>query len=185
RGPVPLGKWAPQAPPALVTLVERALAKDPAQRFRDAGELRAALGRARAMLSGARPVEPAPPPPAPLPASAEPQPTTPDPEATLAVEPPPPNQGTRALAAQPNGTPRPARSSPTLAAKAATHIEPSLARLRPRPAAHDHSRWRRLVPLVLVFGLVSGVGISYLAMHRLAPAPVPTPLPSSGPDVHA
>jgi len=193
KEPAPLSKCAPDTPAALVTLVERALSKDAGQRFRDAGELRAALGRARASISGVRPpaLGRVPVPPVErMPSPAPPAGTAPDPEATLAVDMTPSIEGTSALAAQPQPqpqpTPRPSRSSPTLSARAATQIDPARSRVRPRPAAaHDHSRWRRLVPLVLVFGLVSGVGVSYLAMHRLAPSPTPAPPPATGPDVHA
>jgi tetratricopeptide (TPR) repeat protein len=45
--PEPMRKWEPEVPAALVTLVERALSKDPARRFADAGEMTTALAEAR------------------------------------------------------------------------------------------------------------------------------------------
>jgi tetratricopeptide (TPR) repeat protein len=62
--PAPLAEVAPEVPYALVQVVERALAKDPAERFQSAGELLAGLRLARA-AGGARPperAEPARPP---------------------------------------------------------------------------------------------------------------------------
>ncbi|HSB60373.1 MAG TPA: protein kinase, partial [Vicinamibacteria bacterium] len=70
RDPEPLTKWSPDAPPALVAVVERALSKDPAWRFRDATEMREALRRARDVLFGA-PAEAA------QPAGLEPEPARP------------------------------------------------------------------------------------------------------------
>jgi tetratricopeptide (TPR) repeat protein len=52
REPEPLRKWAPEAPPALVAVVEQALAKDPAARFADARELGRALATARDAIEG-------------------------------------------------------------------------------------------------------------------------------------
>jgi hypothetical protein len=52
RAPEPLGKWAPDVPAALVSVVERALAKDPAHRFADAGEMGRALATARDVIEG-------------------------------------------------------------------------------------------------------------------------------------
>jgi serine/threonine-protein kinase len=45
---------APAAPPALVQVVERALAKDPAERFADAGEMLAVLRRVRQAIASGR-----------------------------------------------------------------------------------------------------------------------------------
>jgi serine/threonine-protein kinase len=50
--PEPIRKWAPEVPGALVRIVERALAKDPARRYADAGEMARALGEARDAISG-------------------------------------------------------------------------------------------------------------------------------------
>ena len=58
--PAPLAEVAPEVPHALVQVVERALAKDPAERFQSAGELLAGLRLARA-AGTARPPERAEP----------------------------------------------------------------------------------------------------------------------------
>ena len=50
--PAPLADLAPELPHALVQVVERALAKDPAERFQSAGELLAALRLARVASAG-------------------------------------------------------------------------------------------------------------------------------------
>ena len=50
--PVPIRRWAPDVPPALVAVVERALAKEPARRFTDAGEMGRALATARDAIEG-------------------------------------------------------------------------------------------------------------------------------------
>jgi len=50
--PVPIRQWAPDIPPALVAVVERALAKDPARRFANAGEMGRALATARDVIEG-------------------------------------------------------------------------------------------------------------------------------------
>ena len=52
--PSPLAEIVPDTPPMLIQIVEKALAKDPAERFQTAGELLAALRRARA-CGGRRP----------------------------------------------------------------------------------------------------------------------------------
>ena len=56
--PAPLAELSPELPHALVQVVERALIKDPAERFQSAGELLAGLRLARA-AGTARPAEPA------------------------------------------------------------------------------------------------------------------------------
>jgi tetratricopeptide (TPR) repeat protein len=55
--PEPIRKWAPEVPMALVGVVERALAKDPAHRFADAGEMALALAEARETIAGETVVE--------------------------------------------------------------------------------------------------------------------------------
>jgi serine/threonine protein kinase len=75
--PEPLAKWLPELP-ALATVVEKALAKDPGERFENAGEMREALrdvvrafsagfrfDPAAATVAGAAPPRPAPSRPAP------------------------------------------------------------------------------------------------------------------------
>jgi serine/threonine-protein kinase len=52
REPVPLRKRAPATPAPLVDIVERAMAREPGNRFRDAGELSRALVHAREELAG-------------------------------------------------------------------------------------------------------------------------------------
>ncbi len=46
-GPVPLRHLRPDVPPALATAIERSLARDPAQRFADAGEMAVAIRAAK------------------------------------------------------------------------------------------------------------------------------------------
>ena len=58
--PPPLRQLRPETPPALVAVIERAMAKDPAQRFQSAYEMRQALAAA----AGTSPARPAPTPPA-------------------------------------------------------------------------------------------------------------------------
>src|SRR5512139_1556561 len=50
--PEPIRKWAPEVPAPLVAVVERALVKDPAARFADAGEMARALAHARDAIAG-------------------------------------------------------------------------------------------------------------------------------------
>ena len=50
--PEPIRKWAPEVPGALVGVVERALVKDPAGRYADAGEMARALAEAREAIAG-------------------------------------------------------------------------------------------------------------------------------------
>ena len=50
--PEPIRRWAPDVPQPIVDVIERALAKDTAQRYADAGELAVALAAARASLTG-------------------------------------------------------------------------------------------------------------------------------------
>jgi predicted Ser/Thr protein kinase len=55
--PDPIRKWAPDVPAALVGVVERALAKDPAHRYADAGEMARGLADARDAIAGETVVE--------------------------------------------------------------------------------------------------------------------------------
>jgi predicted Ser/Thr protein kinase/tetratricopeptide (TPR) repeat protein len=55
--PDPIRKWAPDVPAALVGVVERALAKDPAHRYADAGEMARGLADAREAIAGETIVE--------------------------------------------------------------------------------------------------------------------------------
>jgi tetratricopeptide (TPR) repeat protein len=50
--PEPLRKWEPEVPQGAVALVERALSKDPARRYADAGEMARALTTVRDSISG-------------------------------------------------------------------------------------------------------------------------------------
>jgi predicted Ser/Thr protein kinase/tetratricopeptide (TPR) repeat protein len=50
--PEPLRKWAPDVPAPLVAVVERALAKDPSQRYADASEMARGLAGARDAMAG-------------------------------------------------------------------------------------------------------------------------------------
>ena len=52
--PPPMAEFAPDLPPMLVQVVERALAKDPAERFQSAGEMLAALRQTRQAVAGGR-----------------------------------------------------------------------------------------------------------------------------------
>ena len=53
--PAPARRWVSDLPEILVRLVERAVAKDPALRFRNAGEMRIALGVVAQVLAGQLP----------------------------------------------------------------------------------------------------------------------------------
>ena len=55
--PAPLAELIPGLPPVLMQVVERALAKDPAERFQNSAELLAALRQARGALAGGRELE--------------------------------------------------------------------------------------------------------------------------------
>jgi serine/threonine-protein kinase len=190
KEPVSLRKCAPETPAVLVALVEKALAKDPANRFKDAGELKAALGRARASLGGVRaPAAPAGGIRAPGPAESSAAAAATgehDPEATMHVpgalrveasEPPAPQP--------PPPATRPAPSAPRPSTPPASRSGSARSRPPEVPQAHDHSRWRRLVPLVLVFGLVAGIGGSYLLMGTLVPSPGAPAAGGSAPDLGA
>ena len=50
--PEPMRKWEPEVPPSAVALVEKALAKDPARRYADAGEMVRALAELRETMEG-------------------------------------------------------------------------------------------------------------------------------------
>ena len=50
--PAPPRRWVADLPEILVRLVERAVAKDPSRRFRNAGEMRIALGIVAQVLAG-------------------------------------------------------------------------------------------------------------------------------------
>ena len=52
--PPPMVEFVPDLPAMLVQLIERALAKDPAERFQNAGEMLAALRQTRAAVAGGR-----------------------------------------------------------------------------------------------------------------------------------
>jgi serine/threonine-protein kinase len=67
--PAPLLEFAPDLPPVLVHVVERALAKDPAERFQNASEMLAGLRQSRLAVAGGRGHER---PPAPERAGAAP-----------------------------------------------------------------------------------------------------------------
>jgi class 3 adenylate cyclase/hemoglobin-like flavoprotein len=54
RQPPPVRSWDPSIPFVLDRTVQKALAKDPGRRFRDAGELRDALLRVRGVMTGER-----------------------------------------------------------------------------------------------------------------------------------
>ena len=56
--PTPLATAVPDLPPALIQVVEKALARSPADRFQDAAELRTFLGRAREAIARGRGSEP-------------------------------------------------------------------------------------------------------------------------------
>ena len=74
KQPIPVRRWAPEMPAAVVAVVNRALEKDLKQRFPSAGDMRAALSIARNGVPGAPAAAPqaprARPAPPPLPATA-------------------------------------------------------------------------------------------------------------------
>jgi serine/threonine-protein kinase len=58
--PDPIWQLVPDIPPALAQAIDRAMAKDPAQRYRDAGEFREALRTVRSALMTGGTIAPAP-----------------------------------------------------------------------------------------------------------------------------
>ncbi len=74
KQPIPIRRWAPEMPAAIVAVVNRALEKDLKQRFPSAGDMRAALSIARNGVPSAPAAAPqaprARPAPPPLPATA-------------------------------------------------------------------------------------------------------------------
>jgi tetratricopeptide (TPR) repeat protein len=74
KQPIPIRRWAPEMPAAVVAVVNRALEKDLKRRFPSAGDMRAALSIARNGVPSASAVAPqaprARPAPPPLPATA-------------------------------------------------------------------------------------------------------------------
>jgi len=101
REPVPVRRWAPDTPAALVAVVEKALKKDRGQRFSTATEMREALAAARGVKAGAAAgaatvtalVPPVKPPP--LPPQASRPGATPAASTRQATAPPLPSRSTR------------------------------------------------------------------------------------------
>ncbi len=137
KEPPPVRRWAPETPPALAAVVERALCKDRDQRFASASEMRTALAAARkaARAPSAAPPKPPPLPPRPLAPKAPPAATNP-PSIRTAAAPPLPQRATRV--ATPPPAPSPLASTPSALAPAHSPqaSTPSTARLgEPSPAA--------------------------------------------------
>jgi eukaryotic-like serine/threonine-protein kinase len=173
RPPDPIHKWAPDAPPVLLALVERALAKDPAARFADAGEMGRALATARDAIENATMTEPG---------ALDADPTIVQaPDATV-VQPlgrrpsPGPVHGATALtlarvpADAVQSQPRTFRPDPTVAGGAAT--EP--------PAASGVAR-ALLVAGAAAVALTVGIAAGVLWMRGRASAPSTAPAPA-GPE---
>ena len=190
NAPGPLEQAAPGVPPALCRVVERAMRKDRAERYADAGELLRAVQEARAGVpagAAAGRMAPAGEPPGPDP-TAETRPRLgvgPAPTAgPLALEPvAPPADDTVAGAPPtlPAGAPTqvaPRGVKPAAASRGATPQGrvPRTA-LRASPAAPVPGRGLRVVGLAV--GAVV-LGVAYLVVTRglVRPAPAPPPAAS-------
>ena len=189
--PAPLETLAPDLPPAVCAVVRKALAKDAAQRYPDARDMREALRAA-----GLRSQRPAP---SPLPAPPRSDPTLERKRATAEAatiatpglkEParstivsgaaatlpaasatPPPPTLIPPTVAPPPPRPAPPRTPPAAAAPEATR--PALPGEVPAPAS-----WRRFA-LPLALGLVvTIVVVTWLAMREQGPTPSPSPSPT-------
>jgi serine/threonine protein kinase/tetratricopeptide (TPR) repeat protein len=122
KEPPPVHRWAPETPPSLVAVVDKALRKDRDQRYATATEMRTALAAARreARTSAAAPK----PPPLPTPRAVRPKtqpPAANPPSIRMAGAPPLPALHSTGVA-----TPAPAPSPLAPAASAARPVEPSL-----------------------------------------------------------
>ncbi len=133
KEPPPVHRWAPETPPALVAVVEKALRKDRDQRYATATEMRTALAAARREARAAPAVALKPPPLPPRASRPRAQPAAASPPSVrLPGAPPlPPLRPTRVV------TPAPAPSPLAPASSAARAVEPSLAATAaaPDPAA--------------------------------------------------
>ena len=174
--PDPIRKWDAEVPPSCVALVERALLKEPARRYADAGEMLHALVEAREDIGGETMT-------APHPAQAE-QTMLQGEDATL-IEPSPRPRRRRASAARPRSRSRarraasdtrtcPRRSAPSPRCPAASPRHP--------PAAGALGSWpgRR-------WGCVALAGAGVVLWKRSQVATVATPAPARrrGPAGHA
>lgn len=172
--PRPIREWAPEVPPILVQLVEKAMHKDKEQRFKHGGELRDALRLVRAAIVGGRA-----------------QSATLETEATLA--PSGPKEGFRSPQKAPGGpaTPRPRTGQPgsrppAPAPDAATRAMPraeSFTETRrpgqPRTLPPAPSKLPMILAIAGVAILLAGGGAFFLLKPKPAP---PLPPPSGAAD---
>jgi len=168
--PKPIRQWAPDVPPILVQLVEKAMHKDKEQRFKNGAELREALRLVRAAIAGGRT-----------------QNATLETEATLA----PAGDRSRIRSPQksPGGppTPRPRTGAPVPPPPAADAASRSVPRAesftethRPAPPRTLHpppSKLPLLLGFVGVLALFAVGGLIFVGITR--PKTVPAPPPSS------
>ncbi len=136
KEPPPVRRWAPETPPALVAVVEKALRKDRDQRFASASEMRTALAVARksAQAPSAAPPKPPPLPPRPSAPKTPPAVASAPPVRTAAAPPLPPRA---ARVATPPPAPSPLASTPAAPPSPSPQAStPSAARLvAPSPPA--------------------------------------------------
>jgi len=176
--PTPPRQWAPDLPQILVRMLERAVAKDPTRRFRNAGEMRSALGIAGEVLAGHLDereglalIEPS------------------DTEATIVLEEPaaggtPPDRGVRPteVTRPPDWSRRgslargrtvPGGPAPSKTAPRGPSVGPSDARPAPPVAAPAASRW----PVYVGAGSLVVLLVALMAWWRLARTPASSPTP--------
>ncbi len=179
--PEPPRRWAPDLPQTLVRILERAVAKDPARRFRDAGEMRRALGVVEQVLSGQLEEREGL---ALLEWSGDADATSILDQSPIAATLPPdrlrPVEATGPPGFSRRGTPL-ARSSSIPGSgsgrvrPARKSVPPTEIPLRPPPAPRPSSRWPIYVGAAVLLVVVGGA-LVWTRLH-------PTPTPSTGRDI--
>ena len=157
--PAPPSSLNPRLAPAIDAVVLKAMAKDPARRYRSGAELAAALAReasSAAPSPAAAVVAPAPGPTAPLPTPTAPRTGL------------PPTVSGAAVAVAGRGAPGPLRGP-----------QPGLLS---RPAARRSALAPALLVLLLLGGLAGGIALGHNALQAaLQPGATATPPATSGP----
>ena len=172
--PEPVRTYVPGLPDPFVAFVERCLAKDPAHRYQDAGEMRDALRKVReALASGEYSLAGEAGGPA---AEAAPDPTAPTVMAPGTVLAPhaaerAATKGAAALDLTSVATPaaETLKGAKTLSGRARTRMRPGAA-----PAAAPSSRWPVYAGAAAVVGVIV-VGAALAVKARLAPTATPAP----------
>jgi len=166
--PLPVRHWTPDLPEILVRLIERALAKDPALRFRNAGDMRQALRIADKVIAGEMDEEEGLVALEPVEADE----TILDPSLGTLVNAPAVARPGGPASLRPRTLPGP-RSMRTLS-RSPTRSGPRPGRPMPPPAA------RSSVPVYLLGGalvLFLGAALLFQWTRTHAPLAVPTPAP--------